>query len=1009
MSFRFADHLLLRLPAYPAETNYKDPRTLLSDPFFRASVYLASPQFFNRLAECNFNFEDLTKKEQATVLKYINRCSFRPTPFGLFACVSLVHWGKPGAIVTDHKSVTGILMPDEAFVYKAGQKLLDMLAADKKYLTNPTIYRVLREYRFISTEIDENEKRSYQLQSTDYSIVLRDLLRFCQKPRLPDDIIGQIGKLANTGREESDDYFQFLADSQVIVPELRANITGENYLAVLLGAVKKKKEIFNDHTVAELPLNKLSVESIVNYKSHLQQLSGNHHPVSAEQPVSCIMLRQHRDAELDVQFKDIIREGLYALNCLCPPDELPALRKFISAFREDFEGQRVPLLQALDPERGIGYELPNAESPNPLLETLNIYPASSKDSQGIWTPAHAYLMERWITCERNIDATIQLEDHGLKQLSSGDELQVTLGLSVLFRVTGHKVFLESVGGNNVLALLGRFTVADAGIADAAKVMAAEQELMNSELIFAELLHMTDPHIDNVNRRAHLWSYEIPLTASSRLPAERQLNLNELFLEVHNDQIHLWSSRHRRYVIPRLSTAYNHSINKLPVFRFLADLPYQFGRNNLTFSLRQYFPGLSYYPRVEYGKAILSPATWMISQAILTTFQEAQENELFPLFKQTADTLNLPEIFAINDGDQQLIFNRYNGSDISLFKEVIRQRKELIITECIQHPGVKAVVADGKGNAFFHQFNAFILPDQPLPLPEPLEIATPSRHTVRKYMPGSEWLYLKIYCPKLNASKLLLKIWPLIRRKYQHGRSNKWFFIRYEDHAPHIRLRLKIDPRDVSEILMSFRKLLEGHIDQHVIREYQVDTYSRELERYHAAGMEVTEDLFWSSSMFVLQFLRKGRHQTAIPAYLAALASVQLLIAELLPDESEQKDFLYKCYEKMAAGFSHREAKRQLDLRYRELSKEINQTLLDPHYLSTHRLGAVAEELRQHTAKIRKALTATEADWSDYLHSILHMHINRMFTDQQPRQEMVIYYLLYKFHVSQEGRKKQNRN
>ncbi|MCQ6958326.1 lantibiotic dehydratase [Mucilaginibacter aquariorum] len=1008
MSYKFAEHLLLRMPAYHTGTYHTHPGILLRETFFQAALYVASPVFYSRLAEANFDYDGLSVKEQATVMKYINRCCYRPTPFGLFASVSVVVWGSQEIITVPNNSLTGIFIPDETFVQSAAKRLQNSFGSEAAYVANPTVYRVMKDIRFIRTEINEDGKRTYHLQSTDYSLILKALLRFCWEPKTPTLIIQYIGQLANTDREESADYFQFLSDSQVLIPRLRPNISGDNYLAVLLAGLTEIRVVNEKATqiIAQLPQPGLSVENILKYKARLQTIAGNGERDAPDQPASCISMRKIIRPELDNEHKTTISLGLHALNSLCPPDELPALQQFKNAFRKDFEGQRIPLLAALDPEKGIGYEAAAVESPNRLLETLHIHPTRAISHQDTWTEAHAYLMESWLNMERKHEAVIRLNEADLAQISHRKEPEISLGLTVLFRVIQDKVYMESVGGNNPLALMGRFTAANADFTAAAQAIVKDQELLNPNLIFAELLQLADPHIDNVNRRAHLWSFELPITAASTLPVEKQLKLEDLYVEMEGDTVFLYSAPHGKYVIPRLSSAYNHSLNKLPLFRFLADLPYQFGRTNLSFDLRHYFPGQSFYPRVEIQKAILSLATWIIPQTHLNALQLAQDEEFQVLFRRVVKDYSLPDRFMISDGDQQLVFYRESPDDILLFKEVIRLRKELIISEFIDDLGKDATVRDEKGNAFVNQFNTFILPDRPLPLPDHKERVCRSRREVRKYMPGTEWLYLKIYCPKLNASKILLKIWPLINRKFKHGRSSKWFFIRYDDHAPHIRLRIKLDPRDTGEVLMSFRRLLEGHIDQHVIREYQVDVYSRELERYQSAGMEVTEDLFWSSSLFVLQYLRKSKGRIMPPVYLVALASVKLIIAEIIPDETAQMEFFHECYHSMSAVYDNRETKKQLDLKYRELSKEINQAIPDADFLSTNQLATVSRQLQKHATEIRKFLAGTEAERHDYLHSILHMHINRIFTDQQPQQEMVIYYLLYKYLASQAGRRKQ---
>lgn len=60
---------------------------------------------------------------------------------------------------------------------------------------------------------------------------------------------------------------------------------------------------------------------------------------------------------------------------------------------------------------------------------------------------------------------------------------------------------------------------------------------------------------------------------------------------------------------------------------------------------------------------------------------------------------------------------------------------------------------------------------------------------REFNIGSEWLYYKIYCGVKTSDMILLEH---LKEKISDLKINdfieKWFFIRYNDPEPHIRLR-----------------------------------------------------------------------------------------------------------------------------------------------------------------------------------------------------------------------------
>jgi thiopeptide-type bacteriocin biosynthesis protein len=348
---------------------------------------------------------------------------------------------------------------------------------------------------------------------------------------------------------------------------------------------------------------------------------------------------------------------------------------------------------------------------------------------------------------------------------------------------------------------------------------------------------------------------------------------------------------------------------------------------------------------------------------------------------------------LTEGDQQLVFNQGSPGDIAFFIRCIQQKKEIILKEFPEQQEVR-------------QYNAFLLPASPIILTDHQKSKSLKKQGKRKFMPGTEWLYLKIYSPRLGVGRLLLQLRPLLRKTYAYGKVKQWFFIRYEDHAPHIRIRLWVDPRDISEVLISFKNKMEDRIQQHVIREYQVDVYNRELERYAAGGMETTETVFYASSELVLNFIGHNRFSQVQNAYRFALYSVRKILQVFLPDADRQLIFTQQTYLQFQTEFGNQAVKVELDRKYRELSTAIQSTLAaeDPS-LGSGSLKAGKFFVKTLCAAAAR-LSPVQEDYGTYLQSLIHMHLNRIFTDEPRKQEMITYYFLYKYLLSERGRKRQ---
>jgi lantibiotic biosynthesis protein len=979
-----------------------DRQALLNDSFFRTALYLASPGLFERLNLADFKYERMSEREQLTIQRYFNRISFRPTPFGLFSSVSLVSWGSKTDVEILEHDLKITVQPDQTYVMTMGRELLlNELAPISSFIPNPSLYRTANEYRFIRTSIDNsNNKRDYLLQSTAFSKSLKDLIVYCLAGKNKNDVIKFIENEWGCSAQDGEDYFEFLTDAQLLINSLNANITGQDYLSRLdqhlsnagITSIRTLKLKNLLKSLDDPAITPAFFKDISN--SLLSLLPGQNENINFRDEQLNVILGRELAGSVDKKYQGQIADALFALDKLAAKDAVPNMEKFARTFQLHFEGQSLPLLAALDPETGIGYQDYAPESNNRLLETVNIQPNYSLKKALDWTAAHSYLLDCWQKIRDGAPPVIRLGHDELVNLKAGDESPPIQGLSILFRIVKDKIYLESAGGVNAPALMGRFTVTGTDIHEAACSIARAQEAVNPEIIFAELLHLADPHVDNVNRREKIWSWEIPVTATSLNEPAYQLELSDLHVSIENDKVVLRSLKHNKVVIPRLTSAYNHSNNRLPLFRFLADISYQFGRSNLLLDLRQFFPGISFYPSVEYKGTILHLATWIISEKEIASLQMAKHQDVIAAFEQISKARQLPDMFSLTEGDQQLTFNRDSAEDRLFFAACIKQKKEAVIKEYHR---------DELENGFVNQFNAFIYSGEPISIPSMPRQALLAGKQQRKFIPGSEWLYLKIYSSRIGASRLLFRIIPLLRRTYKHGKIGRWFFIRYEDHAPHIRLRMRISPDDISEVLIAFKEKLEDRIKHHVIREYQIDTYSRELERYQTNGFEVTEQFFCASSEFVVSYLKRSQNDSNLPPYLFALLTMKEMLNLFLANNDSELAFVYKVYLKFTSEYNAPKLHVELDKKYRQLSAPIQAAFQDSAVYKKYGIGMVARRFNSAVSLMAQSNRATDKD--ELLVSMIHMHLNRIFIDDSRKQEMMAYYLLYKFLLSEKGRLK----
>jgi thiopeptide-type bacteriocin biosynthesis protein len=127
--------------------------------------------------------------------------------------------------------------------------------------------------------------------------------------------------------------------------------------------------------------------------------------------------------------------------------------------------------------------------------------------------------------------------------------------------------------------------------------------------------------------------------------------------------------------------------------------------------------------------------------------------------------------------------------------------------------------------------------------------------------GDKWVYYKIYCGVNTADIILTSIIkPFTEQLLVNKYIDKWFFIRYSDPEPHLRVRFLIkDLQNIGLILIKFHKTIVPFIKAKQIWNVQLDTYKRETERYGANTIELAESFFFYDSKEVVNIIKNSEN------------------------------------------------------------------------------------------------------------------------------------------------------
>jgi thiopeptide-type bacteriocin biosynthesis protein len=307
-------------------------------------------------------------------------------------------------------------------------------------------------------------------------------------------------------------------------------------------------------------------------------------------------------------------------------------------------------------------------------------------------------------------------------------------------------------------------------------------------------------------------------------------------------------------------------------------------------------------------------------------------------------------------------------------------------------------------------------------PAPAQRAATTVHTPveRRFFPGSRWLYLKIYCGRATADAVLRDhLAPIIAAATEHGVAERWFFLRYADPDPHLRLRFSGDPgRLTGELLPALHAALSPARDAGLVWKVAIDSYEREIERYGGpVGIELAERLFCADSACAVDILGMLDGDAGNDArWRLALRGIDQLLDDLGFDLATRLAIMRRIRDGFAR--EHRAEtsivlQRGLGDKYRKERGPLAQ-LLDRSRDADSDLAPGLERLvarSEANAPIVAELRAAEqrgdlsAPLTELAPSYIHMLVNRLIRSAQRAHELVLYDLLTRLYESQVARAK----
>lgn len=1016
-------------------------RQISNRPEIRQALFIASPSLESSISGWGLTPDSKRGLQtERSLSRYFSRMTGRSTPFGLFAGYSIGVISKAGETddrvalslqSRDHYKLSSRLDNDFLFALTASLQRMPEIAAELRYLPNSSLHQVGSDWHYVKTAYAGPQRSHHSVKLSDQPY-LPSLVN-CAKAgatvsQLVETLVLQPAD-PPLSQDEAVEYVQALIDEQVLISTLAPLVTiaEGSPLDDLIGQLDRARlgsgvsSVLREtkNALARVDQNGLGTPRSVYEDISLRLASlplevdiSRLFQVDMKKPMASGILSSSVIVEITRTL-----ELLLTSEALSPP-EPSKVRRFREAFVTRYGQRWVPLLTALDEDVGLGFDSADDASVTGGRDRAEGNPRS--DVRSTFDSFYSLLLRKTIDCAREGTHELLL-DHADIGAGNSSEPRGGDSFSVMFTLVADSVediqngnfqiYLRASKGVTGAALLGRFCQADKELHEHVRQHLRDEEVSEQNVVYAEIVHLPEGRLGNIVCRPIFRDFEIPYLGRSGISEDRQLPASDLLITVTNGQVILFSRRLAKRVIPRLTAAHSFDTPGFPpVYRFLGYLQY-LPRSEIRLFDWGPLAELPFLPRVRLGRTILSPARWRITSEDVNTLIKNTRCATFFAVQELRQQRRLPRFLLLEDRDNVLPIDLDNALSLDAFVHLMRRRGAGTLLEMYRAPG--GLCASGPEGQFHHEI---VLPlirrrngskqDESASGPNYARLASNLRCTSerRSFPPGSEWLFVKLYGGTTTLDRLLInEVRHLVRAAASASLMSSWFFIRYADPDPHLRIRFRGDQeRLTQELLPLIASVFNPLVDQ-TLWKIEHSTYVPELERYGGPqGIAEAEHIFFRDSEAVLSILEslKGDYDLDTRIRIAIMGADRLLrdcklgLSERLALAKRARDAFAR--ELQLNPTQLRSLGEQFRIQRKTVEALVDDTSHPPHSVVPEEvwtaLGTRSVALAGSVQRLL-ALQRTEPAslrLTNFAASCVHMHINRLMRSHARRQEAVVY-------------------
>lgn len=661
---------------------------VVSNPMFKESILYASPLLYAELDKYlkgTLKNKDINRIEK-TLIKYAIRMGFRSTPFGTFSLCGLGFFGDTTSFADTTK-----FKIERSFDFEFMHYMYSINFEKLCYKNNIRLIanQTIRKYSSAIKFLGKNNNGDFVYCSMEPSDVVKKILGLYIKEENFRNGFLRLTEEYDITMKEYYNLIKDLVECMLLIPEYVTDL--EKYTKTVTDRMTTSHDNLHD-IVRQNKIFTPKVCSILSSKEKLseyEQMSLFNNLCSLTTKFKELNIKNILKVDTYIDGYSCINNKLkesvyecYKIFCGLMPTPKTKLRFFIDKFKERYEGQSIPLLEALDPDEGIGYGKDMPCGTHSLLHELKFINDTQRFTQTrtiILSPYEQLLQKKMQKYKHQFPYVIKLESTDLKHIKQNHHLSYP-SVSCTFKYVGKYNGYDIISdihfiGPSACKMISRFAKENESFYSMCHEICQHEQRRNADTILCEISHLPQNHVGNILSRpvwrkavCHLVTYPDSNSLNSM-----DISLSDLYLKIENNKMIIWSKSLDKQIVPRITSAFNHYYHTSSIYQFLGDMQNGGINENISLTINNLLNFYSYLPRVQYKNIVLSKRTWLIKD--IANFTNKWTDMVTHL-----KSMLVPRFFSYSEGDNQMVFDLDSELSIIAFLDVIKSKKEIMIEE-----------------------------------------------------------------------------------------------------------------------------------------------------------------------------------------------------------------------------------------------------------------------------------------------------------------------------------------